>query len=118
MRRFRSRRRMDVRRCRKPPVRGTLMTETELFAAALEKPTPEERAAYLAEACAGDEPLRRRVEALLRAHAEPGDLPGLPATGAYEPPAERPGARVGPYKPMEQIGEGGLGLVFGAGQTE
>jgi tetratricopeptide (TPR) repeat protein len=50
------------------------MTEATIFMAALEKPTEAERAAFLAEACAGDERLRRRVEALLRAHDEPDDI--------------------------------------------
>jgi hypothetical protein len=50
------------------------MTEATIFIAALEKSTEAERAAFLADACAGDERLRRRVEALLRAHAQPDDL--------------------------------------------
>lgn len=66
------------------------MTEETIFITALEKPTEAERAAFLADACAGDERLRRRVEALLRAHAESddvldptGDRPEL--AGAREP---------------------------------
>jgi hypothetical protein len=50
------------------------MTEASIFMAALEKPTEAERAAYVAEACAADPRLRRLVEALLMAHAEPDDL--------------------------------------------
>jgi hypothetical protein len=50
------------------------MTEATIFIAALEKLTDAERAAFLTEACAGDERLRRRVEALLRAHADPDDV--------------------------------------------
>jgi eukaryotic-like serine/threonine-protein kinase len=50
------------------------MSEAAIFIAALEKPTEAERAAFLAEACAGDLQLRHRIEALLRAHAEPDDL--------------------------------------------
>ena len=50
------------------------MTEATIFMAALDKPTEAERAAFLAEACAGDERLLRRIEALLRAHAEPDDM--------------------------------------------
>jgi hypothetical protein len=72
------------------------MSEATIFMAALEKPTEAERALFLDEACAGDERLRRRVEALLRAHAEPDDIldptTNRPeATGATSPPPQRPG---------------------------
>jgi uncharacterized protein (TIGR03067 family) len=55
------------------------MTEEAVFAAALDKRIPAERAAYLDEACAGDPELRRRVEALLRSHDEVGSFLGRPA---------------------------------------
>jgi serine/threonine protein kinase len=91
------------------------MSEASIFAAALEKTGAEERAAYLAGACAGDAKLRRRVEALLRAHAEPDEILDAPeprACTADEPLTERPGTVIGPYKLLEQIGEGGFGVVF------
>ena len=65
--------------------------------------------------------MRARIERLLKAH-EPADSflergPAvLDATDDYEPIAERPGTAIGPYKLMEQIGEGGMGLVFVAEQ--
>jgi serine/threonine protein kinase len=108
------------------------MTEDSIFAAALKKP-PAERAAYLDEACDGDPALRAEVEALLRAHAEAGSFlqqPSVaeeasPAVGESPPqpdtgssPAERPGMRIGPYKLLQQIGEGGMGIVFMAEQEE
>jgi hypothetical protein len=81
------------------------MTEATIFIAALDKPTEAERAAFLAEACAGDERLRRRVEALLRAHAEPdeildptGDRPEAP--GATTPPCVME-SRPGPSSPAD-----------------
>ncbi|HYH67531.1 MAG TPA: serine/threonine-protein kinase, partial [Urbifossiella sp.] len=101
------------------------MTDESVFAAALAIPSPADRGAYLDRACAGNPGLRAGVEALLAAHAasNPLDHPpaDLGATGRYEsddgPPAAV-GDRVGPYRLMEQIGEGGMGLVFVAEQTE
>jgi WD40 repeat protein/serine/threonine protein kinase/DNA/RNA endonuclease YhcR with UshA esterase domain len=100
------------------------MTEAAIFSAALEKQSPEERAAYLSEACAGDHRLRRRVEAMLKAHAEPDDFLDGPAsrkqntTVHFSAVSEQVGVKIGPYRLMEQIGEGGFGLVFVAEQKE
>ena len=59
------------------------MSEETIFEAAIQKTDPAERAAYLESACTGDPELRRRVEALLRAHEHSGDLldPPLPERG-------------------------------------
>jgi serine/threonine protein kinase/tetratricopeptide (TPR) repeat protein len=99
----------------------------DLFLAALERP-PAERAAYLDQACAGEEALRQRVEALLRADAEPGAFlseagPGeageAGATATHRPAAEAAGTVVaGKYKLLQPIGEGGMGAVWMADQTE
>src|SRR5271163_626396 len=97
------------------------MSERSIFIAALEKDDAALRAAYLDQACAGDEVLRARIERLLKAH-EPADNflehgpPDLDATDNFKPIAERAGTVIGPYKLMEQIGEGGMGLVFVAEQ--
>ncbi len=62
-----------------------MMSEESIFAAALQKSDPAERAAYLDEACAGDAPLRQRVEALLQSHFAAGSFLGTPAVcGAVE----------------------------------
>jgi WD40 repeat protein/serine/threonine protein kinase len=93
-----------------------------IFIAALDKGSPDARAAYLEEACGGDEDLRRRVERLLNAHPKAGSLliNPLAVSGAVtvdeSTVMERPGMVIGPYKLMEQIGEGGMGLVFVAEQ--
>jgi WD40 repeat protein/serine/threonine protein kinase len=94
-----------------------------IFFAALDKVAAHDRAAYLDEACGTDAELRRRVERLLSAHPRVGRFLQAAATGlaatADEPAvAERPGYVIGPYKLMEQIGEGGMGLVFVAEQQE
>jgi serine/threonine protein kinase len=99
------------------------MSERAIFIAALEKDDPDERAAFLEQACADDRPLRQRIERLLKAH-EPADSflehrpPGLGGTVDEPPVTERPGTVIGPYKLKEQIGEGGMGLVFVAEQQE
>jgi serine/threonine protein kinase len=94
-----------------------------LFCAAVEIASAEDRAAYLARACGSDPELRARVEKLVAAHFRAGNFLASPVPAAQlvatidEPPvAERPGAVIGPYKLLEQIGEGGMGLVFMADQ--
>jgi serine/threonine protein kinase len=91
-----------------------------VFYEALDRASPDELGAFLEEACGQDPELRRRVDDLLRAHREAGNfLGGVPSNGGtieHSPIAERPGTVIGPYKLLQQIGEGGFGIVFLAEQ--
>jgi WD40 repeat protein/serine/threonine protein kinase/tetratricopeptide (TPR) repeat protein len=99
-----------------------------LFEAARQLATPGERAAFLQVACKKDAQLRERVEALLRSGEQAGRFLESPADtislgllpGAEPVPmlAEKPGDRIGHYKLLQQIGEGGCGLVYMAEQEE
>ena len=93
-----------------------------IFLEAIEKHAPEDWPAFLEQACAGDAALRAGVERLLRARAELGSFhePPRPATGQTvdDPFRERPGTLIGPYKLIQEIGEGGMGAVWMAQQTE
>ena len=109
--------------------------EVAVFAAASDLPV-DQRGAYLDQACAGDVALRRQVEALLKVHDDAGNffeklasvaqptavegaMPG--STGTIRLPGiatEKAGDRIGRYKLLQQIGEGGCGVVYMAEQEE
>jgi serine/threonine protein kinase len=97
--------------------------DVAVFTEALQLPA-RERAAYLERACGRDSELRQRVEALLEAHDEVGDFLEDPSqtTSLRARPnvsaGEKPGDRIGHYTLLQQIGEGGCGVVFMAEQEE
>ena len=82
----------------------------------------QERAAFLDQACADDAALRRHVEELLQSSDEGGAFLQSPAAaapvGTSRLPANKPGDRIGRYKLLQQIGEGGCGVVYMAEQEE
>jgi serine/threonine protein kinase/tetratricopeptide (TPR) repeat protein len=94
-----------------------------IFTEALQLPR-EEHDRYLDEACKGNAELRRRIEVLLEAYERAGNFLGTPAAGisrkGEQAPAvgDKPGDRIGRFKLLQKIGEGGCGVVYMAEQEE
>jgi serine/threonine protein kinase/tetratricopeptide (TPR) repeat protein len=99
--------------------------EAAIFDAVIDLPL-DQRAAHLDRACRGDAGLRQRIEALLKANESRGafvDSPAEPTvpmvqSQVFPTSFERAGDRIGRYKLLQQIGEGGCGVVYMAEQEE
>jgi serine/threonine protein kinase len=104
------------------PTGAATMREQSIFIEAIEKQNPFERAAFLDQACAGDGVLRQRIEKLLERHDQSDSFLKSPAVELSatrdEALGEPLGNMIGPYKLLQQIGEGGFGVVYMAEQTE
>jgi WD40 repeat protein/serine/threonine protein kinase len=105
-----------------------VLDEATIFNAARQMRGPEERRLYLDTACGNDKRLLARVEALLRVYDQERaflESPAVPRPARTEPGSrtdrigrEGPGTQIGAYKLVEQIGEGGFGVVFKADQEQ
>ncbi len=99
--------------------------EKEIFQAALDIASPDERFGYIKGACGADASLLARVQELLRAHEATAFLRDQSAAGGDKTVRvsesainESPGQRIGRYKIRENLGEGGCGVVYVADQEE
>src|SRR4051794_35116996 len=102
---------------------SVILDEKAIFNVAREITSPDARAEYLRQACGTDSSLFERIQVLLRAYeGQASFLESPPVMGVSptidQPVAETPGRVIGPYKLLQQIGEGGMGVVWMAEQTQ
>ncbi len=102
-----------------------LNVEQSIFANAIEIASPEDRAKYLDDVCRNDAGLRQAIESLIDAHDALKARHCTTPAGVgirldlFGDPAHQPGPEtIGPYKLLEVIGEGGMGTVWMAEQSE
>ena len=94
------------------------MNAEEIFLEAIERESPAERDGLLDRACAGDTTLRQAADDLLASHEAGGNfLEGTLFVAAQGAERQVTGSIIGPYKILQELGEGGFGVVYMAEQV-
>src|ERR1044071_3360543 len=93
------------------------LDEKTIFNVARQIDSPDARLDYLRHACGTDADLLERVQTLLQAYEEQASFLESPPAGSVSPTISQvitpnPGTQIGPYKLLQQIGEGGMGTVY------
>src|SRR4051812_37696635 len=89
----------------------------DIFLEALDLPEGDERGRFIKTKCHDNAALLEKVEALISAYRQSGEFLNHPLTGPGLKPSPAIGSMVGPYKLIEEIGEGGFGIVYLAEQA-
>jgi eukaryotic-like serine/threonine-protein kinase len=105
------------------PMSAKCLDEQAIFEVARKIGSREAREVYLQQVCDDDAAIAQRIRALVKAYEENASFLESPAAASPESVnapnvAEAPGTMIGPYKLLQQIGEGGMGAVFMAEQTQ
>ena len=101
------------------------MSIIDIFSQAIEISDPDERLAYVERVCGDDAALHQQARQMLEQYYDPKTFMAKAAVDAnvqaamdHPPVVEKAGDQIGPYKLLEQIGEGGMGVIYMAEQRE